>query len=944
MIKLVQRWRAVKSIRQGRLTTASNAQAPERRSLRLILVCALIGALLPVAYVTITHTISLASRDSQNTQNAIQIENSKPGTDGWNDFASELQPDLISGYGSRISVNHGQSVDFFVTTTAASVSIDIFRTGWYGGLGARKVASLGSFPGVHQAIPTPDATTGIVDCHWTKTTTLTVPTDWVTGVYLAKLTSSANHSSFIFFVVRNDGGHEDLLFQTSVTTYQAYNTWGGTSLYNNNTNGAIFSGPHASKVSFNRPFNPGDSNGAGHYFWWEYKFVRWAESQGYDISYTTDIDTSENVTNPLTNHKAFLSVGHDEYWTKSMRDNVEGAIAAGVNVGFFGANTSYWQIRLAPDSAGTADRIQVGYKDFANFNVPPGPDPMYGLDNSVVTTLWRDPVVNRPENAMLGGMFEQQVYQDYPFVAQNTSHWVYAGTGLTNGSQVPGIIGYEYDKVFNNGATPAGLTILGSSPVNACCGTGNSHADTTIYTAPSGARVFNAGTIQWSLGLDNSQGNTYANVGIQRMTANLLNNFISSTPPGVSLSPASLSFGNQNVNTASSSQNVSLINNGNSSLTLNSISLTGANASEFSQSNNCGSSVAAHASCIISVSFTPASQGGKSATLTISDNASGSPHTASLAGNGVVPTPGITINPLSLDFGTQNLNLASGSKALTLSNNGTAFLTISSIGISGTNAGDFSQGNNCPTGSSSLAPNASCTINVTFTPTSLGSRSATLTINDNANGSPHTVSLSGTGVNSTVYLNDGFESGNTSKWSLPNSDGSGTVSIESTTTHSGTRAVSITNGNNQYAYLGAPLASAQAHTYTRFYIRIANVSNGSVVAIGRNQNDGPVWEVDYNSNSHAFDIYFWNGSNQIYSISTPNNSVSANTWYSLEIQDFQDQSGHAEVWLNGISRGTIDGDLSMTNKYARVLIFNNAPTSMYFDDVQVASNYNGPVN
>ncbi len=228
-------------------------------------------------------------------QNPIQVENSKPGTPGWNDFSADLAPDTLSGYGSKISVNHNDSIDFYVTTTSPSFTIDIYRTGFYGGVGARLITSLGSFPGLHQAVPTPDPVTGIIDCSgWTKTTTLTIPSGWVTGAYLAKLTSSTD-SSFIFFVVRNDGGHEDIDFQTSVTTYQAYNTWGGTSLYNNNTNQSIFKGAHATKVSFDRPFNPGDSNGAGHYFFYEYKFVYWMESQGYDVAYTTDVDTDTNV-------------------------------------------------------------------------------------------------------------------------------------------------------------------------------------------------------------------------------------------------------------------------------------------------------------------------------------------------------------------------------------------------------------------------------------------------------------------------------------------------------------------------------------------------------------------------------------------------------------------------------------------------------------------------
>ena len=482
--------------------------------------------------------------------NPIQIENQNPGTPGWNDFSSVLQDDAISGYGSKISVNHGDLLDFFVTTTAPSFTIDIFRTGYYGGVGARKITSLGSFPGLHQAIPTPDPVTGIIACNWTKATTLSIPSNWVTGVYLAKLTTSTGNSSFIFFVIRNDGGNEDIDFQTSVTTYQAYNTWGGTSLYNNLTNKSIYPYPHATKVSFDRPFNPGDGNGAGHYFFYEYKFVYWAESQGYNLTYTTDVDTDTNV-NPLTNHKAFLSVGHDEYWSKGMRDNVQNAINAGVNVAFFSANTMYWQIRFEPDGAGNPDRVEVGYKDFATDpSSGAGPDPMWHVNDAIVTTTWRSAPVNLPENGLIGVMFEDQVIQTYPFVVKNSTNWVYAGTGFTDGTSIPGIVGYEYDKVWSNGATPPGLTTLSNSPVVGGQ-VGSSISNATLYTASSGARVFAGGTIQWSWGLANIQSNTFANAGIQQMTTNILNNFITGVTPSVNISPLNVNFGNQNVSTKS---------------------------------------------------------------------------------------------------------------------------------------------------------------------------------------------------------------------------------------------------------------------------------------------------------------------------------------------------------------------------------------------------------
>ena len=466
--------------------------------------------------------------------NAIQAENRLPGDPNWGDFTEPPTPAAISGYASQISVNHGQSLDLMVTTTAASVAIDVFRMGWYNGAGARLMQSLGSFPGVNQQQALPNAATGMVVESWSRTTTLNVPASWTSGVYLIRLKATNGYGSFIFFVVRNDGGHEAVAFQTSTNTYQAYNPYGGTSLYNNNTDKSVFPYPHALKVSYDRPFQSG--NGAGQFLWYEFPFVRWMEKNGYDTSYTTDVDTSRTASS-VTNHQAFLVVGHDEYWTKAMRNNVEGGIAAGVNTAFFGANESYWQVRFEPNAAGVDSRVMVGYKDFADCACNGGPDPVWNVDNSSLTSLWRDPQVNRPETQLMGNMFNGEVF-DANYVVQNASHWIYAGTGWSNGTVVPGLVGYEYNHYYGAANAPAGTTVLSNSPVT---NADNGQADTAsavTYTAPSGARVFSAGTIQWSYGLDNYGGTTIVNAGVQRATANILANFTSgpggptANPPG----------------------------------------------------------------------------------------------------------------------------------------------------------------------------------------------------------------------------------------------------------------------------------------------------------------------------------------------------------------------------------------------------------------------------
>jgi len=112
---------------------------------------------------------------------------------------------------------------------------------------------------------------------------------------------------------------------------------------------------------------------------------------------------------------------------------VSGAIAQGVNAAFFSANSAFWQIRFEPNSLGAPNRVEVGYKDFATESTPPGPDPQYGVNNAIVTTHWRDPPVNNPENALLGVMYQDQVNSSYAYVVQNASNWIYAGTGFVDG-------------------------------------------------------------------------------------------------------------------------------------------------------------------------------------------------------------------------------------------------------------------------------------------------------------------------------------------------------------------------------------------------------------------------------------------------------------------------------------------------------------------------------
>jgi hypothetical protein len=237
--------------------------------------------------------------------------------------------------------------------------------------------------------------------------------------------------------------------------------------------------------------------------------VCFLEREGYDVTYCTDLDTHANG-GLLLSHKAFLVVGHDEYWSWRMRNNVEAARDFGVSLGFFCGNSCWWQVRFEPGQAnGASDRTMVCYRST-------GIDPVYGTSSNYLATVnWPDPPVSRPQNTLIElgyGYWGPNFEVNDDVVISDASHWVCAGTGLQNGSHIVGLVGYEADDRLPG--APAGTVSIAHSPICASC-VGNSicnynttdlsnsgYSDITVYQAASGATVFATGTIQWSWGLD----------------------------------------------------------------------------------------------------------------------------------------------------------------------------------------------------------------------------------------------------------------------------------------------------------------------------------------------------------------------------------------------------------------------------------------------------------
>ena len=494
--------------------------------------------------------------------NPIVTENLLPGSSGWQlgGLVASDATGQIKGYTSATSVSQGGDLSLYVSVNPVQTySVDFFRVGWYGGLGARLRLHVGPLNGVRQSACVPNATTGLNACGWPASYTLTIPADWTSGVYLGLLTNSQGYQNYLLFVVR-DGRPATFLYQQSATTDQAYNNYPndsatGKSLYTYNSYGAatVAGDPRAVKVSFDRPYS---GNGAGLFFAWELQFIRWIERSGYDVTYSTDVDTHANGA-ALRNSKAFLSVGHDEYWSTEMRDAAEAARDAGVHLAFFGGDDAAWQIRFESSAASVPNRVIVCYKDATI-------DPVQG---PTTTVKFGDPFLNRPEQSLMGVMFASSRNWDatVDYVVTNSSHWVYAGTGFKDGDTVRGIVGYEMDRYWSEFPAPVATsrTLLGQSPYT----TGNGLPDvanSSIYQAPSGAWVFAAGTISWSWGLDNFNGHAFADARIQQTTANILNAFqnagIPQPPPALqitgvqatNLALTSATIGWQTNNTANS--------------------------------------------------------------------------------------------------------------------------------------------------------------------------------------------------------------------------------------------------------------------------------------------------------------------------------------------------------------------------------------------------------
>lgn len=493
-----------------------------------------------------------SSVSKKGKRNPIQKENAKPGTRDWmlskvdvvmNEPVELWRSPRIEGYCSETSVSAGETIKVMVSANPVSeFDLEIYRTGYYGGTGGRFMKRFKSIPGKTQ----PDPGIGenrLRECKWEPSVEFKIPKNWLSGVYLGKLTAKEGEfQSYVIFIVRDERPC-DLLFQCSDMTWATYNSWPTNewSLYHNDANG--YTGYKKRKkwstnaadtgwVSFDRPYSQfcqdhlvvnTKSVGSGEFLLWEFPLSYWIEQQGYDVSYISNVDT-HRYGSRLQKTKGFISVGHDEYWTLEMYDNVMAARDAGVNLAFLSGNSVWGVVPLMPSAQGQPHRVMrregvfVGEENYERFlksrgathNYPAGPDGALLMGGRMVG---------------IGGG---------PWTCVNPNHWLYEGTDMKEGDTVPGLIGWEWH------GSPAkdlpGMEFVAHGETENGAGKAQTPHIATIYDGPKGNVVFNAGTIWWAQGLSSPPGHVLPahkaaqpqgpDPRVQRMMSNVFDRFI----------------------------------------------------------------------------------------------------------------------------------------------------------------------------------------------------------------------------------------------------------------------------------------------------------------------------------------------------------------------------------------------------------------------------------
>jgi hypothetical protein len=439
----------------------------------------------------------------------IAAENQEPGTTSWRlpGPAALLGGEArgaVDGYVARQAVAAGEMQRIYVNAAGAqSVTLRVYRMGFYGGSGGRLVLETGAVPASRQPPCRHRFTTGLTECRWHPTLSFPIPAALPSGVYIVKLEASNGAQSDCIFVVRARPP-APLLIELPTATWEAYNSWGGDSLYAGTRRVAVTGTKQGVEVSYDRPY--ASQTGAGQFFVREVAMVRFLERYGYPLSYTT-VDSIDAEPGQLTGARAVMDVGHSEYWSERAARTLAAARDRGTNLIFISSDTMAWRVRferatVASSQHGELAHRMTSYKEHASLDpldrAPSGLFPHGGAD--LVGSAYNGCITPR-----LGGP-GPPVYHYFAWTpaAGLKPDWLFAGAGVTATTSIPGILGYELDQ--RTRATPRGAVVVGSGSGN-CRPIGTSPTrgtigESTLYTARSGAFVFATGTLGWEYGLE----------------------------------------------------------------------------------------------------------------------------------------------------------------------------------------------------------------------------------------------------------------------------------------------------------------------------------------------------------------------------------------------------------------------------------------------------------
>jgi len=471
--------------------------------------------------------VTFAGSDGVEARWVIE-ENRRPGTTGWQIHDSRGS---IQGFASQVYARSGQKVILYVSTAAAKFRAEAFRMGYYQGKGARLVWQSAEVAAAVQPRCPVTATINMVACdNWSPSATFTVTPAFVQGDYLIKLVGSGNQQSYVPLTVWDPASTATYVIKNDVFTWQAWNPYGGYDFYAGLGSCPATVYPLCSRarvVSFDRPYAA--EQGSGNFLSLEYPLVVYAEEHGLDVTYATDL-TIEEHPGYLLRHRVLLSLGHDECWSLGERQAAVAARGSGVNIVFFAASPILRHVRTQASPLGP-DREEVDYRDAEE-------DPLNGKGNPLKVTgnTWGSAPADWPESDFVGetyaGFLEPGLRAGFK-VADATA-WVFQGTGLRDGSVVPGVIASDVDQFDAAQSYPPDDQVLAHSAIPASLGQaalGSFYSDMTYYTDPqSGAGVLDTGTNNWIPALlhDHSGCGTRAGCAaafVQRITGNVLRVF-----------------------------------------------------------------------------------------------------------------------------------------------------------------------------------------------------------------------------------------------------------------------------------------------------------------------------------------------------------------------------------------------------------------------------------